>query len=71
MHHDPSLRHSEVRLDEQATDGRSPRHERDGRILAEVETEVDARSVFDAWARDDGSIPGYVCLVETACIMAR
>jgi hypothetical protein len=38
--------------------------DRDGRVLAEVETEDDARSVLEAWARDDGSIPGYVCLVE-------
>ena len=38
--------------------------DRDGRVLAEVETEDDAQSVLEAWARDDGSIPGYVCLVE-------
>ena len=38
--------------------------DRDGRVLAEVETEDDAQSVLEAWARDDGSIPGYACLVE-------
>ena len=38
--------------------------DRDGRVLAEVETEDDAQSVLEAWAREDGSIPGYVCLVE-------
>jgi len=38
--------------------------DRDGRILAEVETEDEARSVLEGWARDDGSIPDYLCLVE-------
>jgi hypothetical protein len=38
--------------------------DRDGRILAEVESEDDARAVLEAWARDDGSIGAYVCLVE-------
>jgi hypothetical protein len=38
--------------------------DRDGKVLAEVETEDDAQSVLEAWARDDGSIPAYVCLVE-------
>ena len=38
--------------------------DRDGRVLAEIETEDDARSVLEGWARDDGSIPGHVCLVE-------
>ena len=38
--------------------------DRDGRVLAELETLEDAQSVLEAWARDDGSIPGYVCLVE-------
>lgn len=38
--------------------------DRDGRILAEVETEEDAQGVLEAWAADDGNIPDYVCLVE-------
>ena len=38
--------------------------DRDGRIVAEVETEEDAQSVLQAWARDDGNIPDYLCLVE-------
>jgi hypothetical protein len=38
--------------------------DRDGRILAEVETEEDARLVLEGWGRDDGSIPNYLCLVE-------
>ena len=38
--------------------------DRDGSFLAEVETEEDARSVLDGWARDDGSVPDYLCLVE-------
>lgn len=33
-------------------------------MLAEVETEDEARSVLEGWARDDGSIPDYLCLVE-------
>ena len=37
--------------------------DRDGRIVAEVETEDDAQRVLAAWARDDGSIPDYLCLV--------
>ena len=38
--------------------------ERDGRIVAEVETADDAQQVLHAWAADDGSIPDYLCLVE-------
>jgi hypothetical protein len=38
--------------------------DRDGRIVAEVETEEDAKRVLEAWARDDGSLPPYLCLVE-------
>jgi len=38
--------------------------ERDGRIVAEVETAEDAQHVLHAWAADDGSIPDYLCLVE-------
>ena len=38
--------------------------DRDGRVLAELETLEDAQSVLEAWARDDGSIPDYLCLVE-------
>jgi hypothetical protein len=38
--------------------------DRDGRVLAEVETVEDAQRVLEAWARDDGSIPNYLCLVE-------
>jgi hypothetical protein len=38
--------------------------DRDGRIVAEVETEEDARRVLEAWARDDGSIPDYLSLIE-------
>jgi hypothetical protein len=38
--------------------------DRDGRIVAEIETEDDARRVLEGWTRDDGSIPEYLCLVE-------
>jgi hypothetical protein len=38
--------------------------DRDGRVVAEIETEEQATQVLDAWARDDGSIPEYLCLVE-------
>ena len=38
--------------------------DRDGRVLAELETLEDAQLVLEAWARDDGSIPDYLCLVE-------
>lgn len=38
--------------------------DRDGRIVAELESPEDAQHVLEAWARDDGSIPDYLCLVE-------
>jgi hypothetical protein len=38
--------------------------DRDGRILAEVQTEEDARRVLEAWLSEDG-MPDYLCLVET------
>ena len=38
--------------------------DRDGRVLAELENLEDAQVVLEAWARDDGSIPDYLCLVE-------
>ncbi len=38
--------------------------DRDGRVLAEIEFVEDAQRVLEAWARDDGSIPDYLCLVE-------
>jgi len=38
--------------------------DRDGRVLAELEALEDVQLVLEAWARDDGSIPDYLCLVE-------
>jgi hypothetical protein len=38
--------------------------DRDGRIVAEVETEEDAQRVLEAWATDDGTVPAYLCLLE-------
>ena len=38
--------------------------DRDGRVLAEIESAEEAQHVLEAWARDDGSIPDYICLVE-------
>ena len=38
--------------------------DRDGRVLAELESAEDAQQVLEAWTRDDGTIPDYVCLVE-------
>ena len=37
--------------------------DRDGRILAPIERREEAQGVLEAWARDDGSIPEYLCLV--------
>lgn len=39
--------------------------DRDGRIVAVIETEEAARAVLDSWASDDGSLPDYLCLIET------
>ena len=38
--------------------------DRDGRIVAELETTDQVAQVLAAWAREDGSIPDYLCLVE-------
>ncbi|MFL5369064.1 MAG: hypothetical protein ACJ78Z_02655 [Myxococcales bacterium] len=38
--------------------------DRDGKVLGEVETVEDAQRVLEGWARDDGSVPDYLCLVE-------
>lgn len=38
--------------------------DRDGRVVAEIETDKDAQHVLEAWTRDDGSLPDYFCLVE-------
>lgn len=38
--------------------------DRDGRIVAEVETEEDAQRVLEAWATEDENTPEYLCLVE-------
>jgi hypothetical protein len=38
--------------------------DRDGRVVAEIETEEDVKHVLEGWADDDGSIPDYLCLVE-------
>jgi len=38
--------------------------DRNGRLVAELETLEDAQLVLEGWARDDGSIPDYLCLVE-------
>jgi len=38
--------------------------ERDGRILAEAETVEDVQRVFEGWAKDDGTIPDYLSLIE-------
>lgn len=38
--------------------------ERDGRVVAELESAEDAQSVLQAWASDDGSIPDHICLIE-------
>jgi hypothetical protein len=38
--------------------------DRDGRVIAEVETEEDAFRILEGWARDDGSVPDYLCLVD-------
>lgn len=38
--------------------------DRDGKVLAELETLEEAQLLLEAWARDDGRIPDYLCLVE-------
>lgn len=38
--------------------------DRDGSVLAEIETVEEAAYVLEGWARDDGTIPDYICLVE-------
>ena len=38
--------------------------DRDGRIVAELESEDQAVRVLEAMARDDASVPEYLCLVE-------
>lgn len=38
--------------------------DRDGRIVAEIETEEHAQEVLEAWATDAGSIPDYLWLVD-------
>jgi len=38
--------------------------ERDGKIVAELETAEEVQRVVDAWASDDGSIPDYLSLIE-------
>jgi hypothetical protein len=37
--------------------------DRDGRVIAEIESEEDAQRVLEAWARPDGSIPAYLSVV--------
>ena len=38
--------------------------DRDGTIIAEGETEEDARRVLEAWAIEDGGVPDSLSLVE-------
>ena len=38
--------------------------DRDGRIVAELETEDEALAVLAAMAGDDERVPEYLCLVE-------
>ena len=38
--------------------------DRDGKIVAEIETEEAAQDVLQAWATDAGSIPDYLWFVE-------
>ena len=38
--------------------------DRDGRILAELQTEDQVRRVLEALASDDVTVPEYLCLVE-------
>jgi hypothetical protein len=38
--------------------------DRDGRVVAEVASEDEARAVLEAWTSDDGSLPDHLCLVE-------
>ena len=40
--------------------------DRDGRVVTELATLEDAQLVLEGWAKDDGSIPHYLCLVEVS-----
>ena len=38
--------------------------DRDGRVVAEIETEEEVERVLSAWATGDGTIPAYLSLVQ-------
>jgi hypothetical protein len=38
--------------------------DRDGRVVAELETQEEAWRCIETMAREDGGIPDYICLVE-------
>jgi len=38
--------------------------DRDGRIVAELQTPDAVERVLTAWTREDGGVPDYLCLVE-------
>ena len=38
--------------------------DRDGRIVAELQSEEEAVRVLEAMAREDASVPEYLCLVD-------
>ena len=40
--------------------------DRDGRVVAYLETQDEALRILEAFVRDDESLPPYLCLVETS-----
>ena len=38
--------------------------ERDGRIVAELETDEEVGAVLDSWAHDDAGFAEHLCLVQ-------
>jgi hypothetical protein len=38
--------------------------DRDGRIVAELQTQEDVERVLKAWTQDDAPLPTYLCIVE-------
>lgn len=39
--------------------------DRDGRVVAELESEDEVLAILEAMARDDKTVPAYLCLVES------
>lgn len=38
--------------------------DRDGRIVAELQTQRDVQSILEAWTSDGAELPAYLCILE-------